>query len=132
MACFGHDLDQWMEETIKTIEKYTDRPIVIRKKLSRRERGTTDTMEMALEQDVHCLVTFNSIAATEALLNGKPAFTLGPNAAHSLSLQDLSRIEKPYIPTTEELEAWAAHLAYCQFTEAEMRDGTAWRILNDH
>ena len=132
MAYFGHDLDQWMEETIKTIEKYTDRPIVIRKKLSRRERGTTDTMEMALEQDVHCLVTFNSIAATEALLNGKPAFTLGPNAAHSLSLQDLSRIEKPYIPTTEELEAWAAHLAYCQFTEAEMRDGTAWRILNDH
>lgn len=132
MSCFGQDLDQWMEETIKTIEQYTDRPIVIRKKLSRRERGTTDTMEMALEQDVHCLVTFNSIAATEALLYGKPAFTLGPNAAHSLSLQDLSLIEKPYIPTVDELEAWAAHLAYCQFTELEMRDGTAWKILNDH
>lgn len=132
MSCFGLDLDVWMEETIATIKSYTDRPIVIRKKLSRRERGTTDTMEMALSQDVHCLVTFNSIAATEALLFGKPAFTLGPNAAHALSLQDLSQIEKPYIPTAEELEAWAAHLAYCQFTESEMRDGTAWRILNDH
>lgn len=130
MSCFGVDLDQWMEETINTIKKYTDRPIVIRKKLSRRERTSSDTMEMALEQDVHCLVTYNSIAATEALLNGKPAFTLGPNAAHSLSLQDLSLIEKPYIPTADELEAWAAHLAYCQFTEAEMKDGTAWRILS--
>lgn len=132
MSCFGLELDQWMEETIKTIESYTDRPIVIRKKLSRRERTSSDTMEMALEQDVHCLVTYNSIAATEALLHGKPAFTLGPNAAHALSLQDLSLIETPHIPTAEELEAWAAHLAYCQFTEVEMKDGTAWRILNDH
>jgi len=132
MSCFGLELDQWMEDTINTIKKHTDRPIVIRKKLSRRERSTTDTMEMALSQDVHCLVTYNSIAATEALLNGKPAFALGPNAAYSLCHSDLSLIEKPHIPTVEELEAWAAHLAYCQFTELEMRDGTAWRILNDH
>lgn len=132
MACFGLDLETWMEETIATIKKYTDRPIIIRKKLSRRERSTTDTIEMALRDNVHCLVTYNSIAATEALLNGKPAFTLGPNAAHTLSLSDLSQIEKPYIPDPDELVAWAAHLAYCQFTELEMRDGTAWRILNDH
>lgn len=132
MSCFGLDLDQWMEETIATIKKYTDRPIVVRKKLSRRERSTTDTIEMALKDNVHCLVTYNSIAASEALLNGKPAFTLGPNAAHSLCLSDLSKIESPYIPDPDELVAWAAHLAYCQFTELEMRDGTAWRILNDH
>lgn len=132
MSCFGLDLDQWMMETINTIKQYTDRPIIIRKKLSRRERSTTDTIEMALKDDVHCLVTYNSIAASEALLNGKPAFTLGPNAAHSLSLSDLSKIETPYIPTADEIVAWAAHLAYCQFTELEMRDGTAWRILNDH
>jgi hypothetical protein len=44
----------------------------------------------------------------------------------------LADIEKPYIPTLDEIEEWASHLAYCQFTEAEMRDGTAWRILNEH
>jgi hypothetical protein len=32
----------------------------------------------------------------------------------------------------DEVEEWAAHLAYCQFTEYDMRNGTAWRILNDH
>ena len=88
-------------------------------------------MAMALSQDVHCLVTFNSIAATEALLLGKPAITLGPNAAQPLCSQSLVDIENPYIPTAEEVEAWAAHLSYAQFTEAEMRDGTAYRILNE-
>ena len=131
MSCFDLDLDQWMAETITTIKKYTDRPIVIRLKGSRRDRTSTDTMAMALSQDVHCLVTFNSIAATEALLLGKPAITLGPNAAQPLCSQSLVDIENPYIPTAEEVEAWAAHLSYAQFTEAEMRDGTAYRILNE-
>jgi hypothetical protein len=131
MACFGLDLDQWMEETVSTIKQYSDRPIIIRLKGSRRDRTSTDTMEMALSQDIHCLVTFNSIAATEALLLGKPAITLGPNAAQPLCKQDLSQIERPYIPTADEVEAWAAHLAYAQFSENEMKDGTAWRILSE-
>jgi hypothetical protein len=89
-------------------------------------------MAHALEQDIHCLVTFSSIAAGEALLCGKPAITLGPNAAGMLCSQQLEEIENPRIPTLDEVEAWTRHIAYCQFTEPEMRDGTAWRILNDH
>lgn len=131
MSCFGLDLDQWMEETIAGIKKFSDRPIVIRLKGSRRDRTANDTMEMALSQDVHCLVTYNSIAATEALLLGKPAITLGPNAAQPLCKRSLAYVESPYVPPTDELEAWAAHLAYAQFSEAEMKDGTAWRILNE-
>ena len=131
MVFYNLDLDKWIEDTVQTIKKYSDRPIKIRLKKGRSERVTTDTMEMALSQDIHCLVTFNSIAATEALLLGKPAFTLGPNAAQSLCLQDLSKIEKPYMPTIDEVSQWAAHLSYCQFTELEMRNGTAWKILND-
>ncbi len=131
MKFFDLDLQTWILETVDTIKKYTDRPIIIREKQARSVRVTTDTMEMALANNVHCLVTFNSIAATEALLSGKPAFTLGPNAAQSLCSSDLSKIEKPFIPHLDEVEEWAAHLAYCQFTELEMMDGTAWRILNE-
>jgi arsenate reductase-like glutaredoxin family protein len=130
MSCFGLDLDSWLAETIATIKQYTNRPIVIREKAGRSTR-VTDTIEMALARNVHCLVTFNSIAASEALLYGKPAFTLGPNAAQSLCKQDLAQIENPFIPTEDELMAWAAHLAYCQFTEIEMANGTAWKILNE-
>jgi lipopolysaccharide biosynthesis glycosyltransferase len=131
MKFFDLDLDQWMEETLTTLKSYTDRPIITRLKQSRSVRQNDDTLAMALSQDVHCLVTFNSIAATEALLLGKPAITLGPNAAQNLCKQSLSEIETPYVPTLDEVEEWAAHLAYSQFTEEEMRSGYAWAILNE-
>jgi hypothetical protein len=124
-------LEEWLANVQAEIKQYSDRPIVIRTKQSRSIRVNDDTMEMALSQDVHCLVTFSSIAAGEALLLGKPAITLGPNAAGPLCSHSISAIENPHIPTLDEVGAWARHLAYCQFTELEMRDGTAWRILNN-
>lgn len=131
LACYDIDLNDWITKTVDMIKLYTDRPIVIREKASRAARVSTDTIEMALERDVHCLVTFSSIAATEAVLLGKPAIVLGPNAAAPMCSQDLREIENPFVPTLDEVEAWAANLAYCQFTEAEMRNGTAWAILGE-
>ena len=128
---YNISLDDWLANTQEEIKKYTDRPIVVRTKQGRSARVNDDTIEMALDQDVHCLVTFSSIAAGEALLHGKPAITLGPNAAAPLCSQNLAAIENPRRPSIEEVEAWARHMAYCQFTEVEMRDGTAWRILNN-
>ena len=125
------NLEQWLEETKAGIGAYTDREVVVRLKQGRSVRQSTDTMQMALADDIFCLVTFSSIAAGEALLCGKPAITLGPNAAGPLCSHSLSEIDNPKIPTLDEVEAWARHLSYCQFTEPEMRDGTAWRILND-
>lgn len=126
------DLEQWMNQTIAILKQHTDREIVVRLKQGRSVRQTTDTIQMALQQDIWCLVTYSSIAAGEALLCGKPAITLGANAAGMLCSQRLEEIENPRIPTLEEVEAWTRHIAYCQFTEPEMRDGTAWSILNDH
>jgi hypothetical protein len=126
------NLDTWLESVQAEINAHTDREVVVRRKQSRSVRVNQDTMEMALSDDIHCLITFSSIAATEALLFGKPAITLGPNAAQSLCSRSVSAIENLNIPTMDEVEEWAAHLAYCQFTEQDMRNGTAWRILNDH
>ena len=125
------DLETWLANVQEEIKKYTSRPIVIRTKQGRSTRVNDDTMEMALDRDVHCLVTFSSIAAGEALLHGKPAITLGPNAAGPLCSNFISEIENPRRPSLDEVEAWARHIAYCQFTEIEMRDGTAWDILNN-
>ena len=126
------DIDQskWIADTIAEIKKYTDRPIVIREKRPRTERLREDTMEQALDDDVHCLVTYNSVSAVEAVMLGKPAITLGPNAAGVVCSNSLSEIENPYIPSYDERDAWLRHLSYCQFTFTEMSDGTAWRILN--
>ena len=131
LMCYDIDLDKWMEDTISMLKVYTDREIVVRSKQSRSVRQSSDTMEMALEKDIHCLVTFSSIAAVEAVMFGKPAIVLGPSAAAPVCSTNLADIENPKIPTLDEVEEWAAHLAYCQFTEAEMRNGTAWKILQD-
>jgi hypothetical protein len=125
------DLETWLTQTLAEIGAHTDREVVIRRKQGRSTRINDDTIEMALSQDVYCLITYSSIAAGEAILFGKPAITLGPNAAAAVCSTSISEIESIKRPSLDEIRAWARHLAYCQFTEAEMRDGTAWRILND-
>ena len=129
---YNINLEEWLARTQADIRKHTDREIVVRLKQSRSVRQNTDTIQMALDDDVFCLVTFSSIAAVEALLHGKPAITLGPNAAAPLCSHNVSEIENPFVPDLDQVRALIRHLSYCQFTEAEMRDGTAWRILNDH
>ena len=126
------DIDQptWLAQTMAELQRYTDRPIEIRLKRNREERMKTDTMESALADDVHCLITYNSVAAVEAVMLGKPAICLGPNAAAVVSSTDLSEVENLKFSTDDEREAWLRHLSYSQFTFAEMADGTAWRILN--
>lgn len=130
MKFYGEDLDKWMDKTLKEIKSYTDRDIIVRAKPTRHERVTNDTIWQAME-GAHCLVTYNSIAATEALLYGIPAIALAPNAASVLCNTRISQIEHLTIPTKEEVTAFAAHLSYCQFTSFELRTGLAWDILNE-
>jgi hypothetical protein len=125
------DLETWLSQTLAEIGAHTDREVVIRRKQGRSTRINDDTIEMALSQDIYCLVTYSSIAAGEAILFGKPAITLGPNAAAAVCSTSIADIETIKRPNLDEIAAWARHIAYCQFTEVEMRDGTAWRILND-
>jgi hypothetical protein len=123
--------EQWIEDTVAEIKKHSDRPIEIRLKRPRGERLQENTMEEELADDVHCLVTYNSVAAVEAVMLGKPAFVLGPNAARAVSNLDLSSLETPWFPGNDERDAWLRHLSYSQFTFAEMSNGYAWRILNE-
>lgn len=121
----------WTDKLVAQIKTLTDRPIEIRMKPIRSERISTKTIQDALQDDVHCLVTYNSIAATEALMEGKPAITLGPNAAQLVCETSLENIETPRIPTEDEMRQFLTHLSYSQFTQPEMEDGTAWRILQE-
>lgn len=129
---YGIDKEQWVKETVETIQQHTDRPVVVRERAKLRiDRIATDTLERALDDDVFALVTFNSVAAAESVFHGIPVFTMAPcNAASPVGLQDLSRIEEPYYPDSDKLFAWGCHLAYGQFSYNEMKDGSVWRILN--
>lgn len=125
------DPETWVKNTVAELKKYTDRPIEIRMKPVRADRISTNTIEEALQNDVHCLITYNSIAALEALVNGKPAIALGPNCATTLCNTSLADIEKLNKPSEDRMTALMAHLSYCQFTRQEMMNGYAWNIVNE-
>jgi hypothetical protein len=122
--------EAWIESTVAELKNYTDRPIEVRYKRPRGIRMKEDTIEEALAGDIHCLITYNSVAACEAIILGKPAITLGPNAAGVLCRHNLGDIENLLIPTDEQRYAWLRHLSYSQFTFAEIANGYAWEILN--
>jgi hypothetical protein len=128
---YGIDQAQWLTDTINEIKKHTDRPIVIRERNPNRQARVANDLESNLK-DVFALVTYNSIAATESVLAGVPVFTLAPsNAALPVSNTDLTKIDSPWFPDTDQVHEWACHLAYGQFHNDELKNGTAKRILDE-
>lgn len=129
---YNIDRDIWVKETVAEIQKYTDREIIIRDKGLRRERLRDNSVPAQLVRDkIHCLVTYNSIAATEAISSGVPAIALAPGAADSLCTNTISSIENPYYADEEKVLKWQNWLSYCQYTTAELRSGFALEIIKD-
>lgn len=128
---YGHSREQWIEQTINTLKAHTDREIVIRDKAGRGER-TNDTIYDALNKDVWALVTYNSIAAVEAVQSGIPAFSMAPTAASTVSSNDLSLIEYPPRVDEELVQRWLWSLSYGQFSLTELLTGEAWRLVQEN
>lgn len=129
---YGIDRDRWVAETVAEIKKHTDRPIIIRDKGLRRERlGDNSVPAQLIRDNVHCLVTYNSIAATEAISTGVPAIALAPGAADELCTKKISDIETPYYPDEEKVHAWQNWLAYCNYETKELENGTALGIIEE-
>lgn len=129
---YNQDPEIWKAQTITEIKKYTNREIVIREKASRTDRTQKKTIYEALDDDIFCMVTYQSIAAVESVAYGIPVFTLAPSAARQLSLGDLSKIETPYYPDEELVHKWCCSLAYGQFTLEEMLYGQAWHMVQEN
>ena len=126
---YGIDREAWLRDTIDALRQHTDRDIFVRERDPNRRRRVSNDLVSALD-DVWAVVTFNSLAATESVMNGVPAFVLAPtNAAHPVANQDLARIENPFWPDPDLVQLWCQHLAYGQFHNDELKDGTARSIL---
>lgn len=128
---FNYNVDQWVAETYEKIKKITDREIVVRyKPKSRFVRTQKNTFLNAINNNVHCLVTFNSITAIEAVINGCPAITLGPNAASYLSENKIDNIENPYYPDNDKIRNHLLYLTACQFKKEEFLSDYAMETVN--
>ena len=132
-ACRYYDIDcdAWINETTEKIKTYSNLPIEIRVKGSRSERNHGYSIYEAFDTGVYATVSFNSIASLESVLYGIPAFVSVPCAASPLASTDLSTLKNPYRPTAETIAKQCRTLAYGQFREEEILNGTAWKIINE-
>lgn len=114
----GLPLD-WSKRMAEYLKVRTDRPIVIRHKES--SRSLQDELKNA-----HCLVAHGSIAAVEAVVMGCPVFVDRESAAAPMGRIGFDDIENPVYPDRYK---WLCSLAYNQWNERELCDGTLFRML---
>ena len=129
MKHMDFDQEHYINFISKEIRKYTDKKIIVRQKPNRKERTLNGkTLSSQLKKDkVHCLVAYNSIAAFEAIQEGYPAITLGPNCANFLAKTELNDIEKPYFADDDKIREHSLYLSACQFNIEEFRNGYAMK-----
>ena len=119
-ALFG--LGDWEAETLARLKACTDRPVRVSRK--------PDPVPLSIRlRDCHCVVTWTSNVAVEAICAGVPAVcafwsAAGPVAGNLDELE--AYIERPLKP---EREAWAESLAWGQFNLDEIRSGFARAVI---
>lgn len=128
---YGNNRQQWIDSTVATLREHSDREIVIREKAGRGER-TNDTIYDALDQDIWAVVTYNSIAAVEAIQYGIPAFCSAPTAASMVATADLTQIETPVKHDESVIYKWLSCIAYSQYSLDEILTGQAWQLVQEN
>ena len=123
--------DEYIDFVTKEIRKYTDKRIIVRQKPNRDERTKRgqNLKDQLIKDKIHCLVAFNSIAAFEAIQDGYPAITLGPNAASFLSEKEIKNVDNPYFADDDKIREHSLYLSACQFEMDEFKNGYAIRQI---
>lgn len=126
---------EWEARTVEALRRITDRPIVYRPKPSWPDAtpiegtefsGPNTTVEQAL-RNCWAVVTLHSNVAVDALLAGVPVVVSeGVCTGFSGSLDTIERALTP-----DGREQLMADIAYCQWSVAEMVDGTCWRSIRE-
>jgi hypothetical protein len=111
----------WVEYVTGQLRKETARPIIVRSKKDKRSFAQDLS-------DAWLVVVDSSAAAVEALLAGVPVIVTDRNSVAAGFSTPFEEIERPHYKLGR--ESWAARLADSQWTLEELKNGTAWRMLN--
>ena len=132
---WGLEFEEWERATADKLRQHSNRPIVYRPKANSLQAKPIPGTIMERDKGknvnlggVHCVVTHHSNIGCDAMLQGVPVFTRY-GAALPLAASDsrLDLLECPII--SFERDQWAANLAYCQWSKAEMASGACWRNI---
>lgn len=126
-------LDGWYRETAAALKaagwdvRFRPHPVALEKRVGGDVPGVPTiggTLDEALA-GAGVVVTFNSNTAVDAVLAGVPAITVDEGSmAWPVTGHEISDVLRP------DRGAWAARLAWCQYSDAEMRSGECWAAVN--
>jgi hypothetical protein len=127
-ACYyGLNLKTLKKDILCNIQKHTDREIVFRekdpggKKAKAKQRMRTHQFWKCLELgDVHCTVTWGSVASVESVLYGIPSIPLNPCAASHVCSDTLADIENPTFPSDGARSSWLEWLSRESISRSEI------------
>ena len=123
----GKNRAEWVKNTIDELRKYTDRPIEIRSKIY---GNVTEELFKQSLIDIHAVIVYSSVSGAQAAIHGVPCFATEKCASLAFGTSDLSKIENPIKPDNR--FEMACVMANNQWTLNEIRNGTAWRELNEN
>lgn len=142
----GLSTKQFFHQTVASIRKVTDRPIILRPhpraadkaeddygkgvtyQIPKRSGGYDDfDFEQALSK-AYGVISYNSNPGLQSVLNGVPVWTHESSLAFSMASGNLNDIgERRFL----DREKWAWNLAWKEFTVEEIKDGLPWKRLRD-
>ncbi len=140
-------MEQWIEQQINEIRKYTTRPILVRPhprnnigfpkdkfsnvkvRQPKRDFSTYDDTDFkATLERTWAVVNHSSNPAMEAVINGIPVFVSEDSLCHDVGNISLSDINTPAMPARQK---WANQLAYTEWFEDEIRQGIPWKRIKN-
>jgi hypothetical protein len=136
----------WVDQQIKEIRKYTQRPILVRPhprnpfelkkeypavRLVRPMKNPTtydDTDFKKTLKSTWAIINHSSNPAMEAVFNGIPVFVSESSLCYDVGNHIITDIEQPAMPNRQQ---WANKLAYTEWTTEEIKDGVPWKRIRE-
>ena len=138
-------MSNWLLDTVKTIQKHTDRPIVFRphprcplpdiekelknvyRQVPNKLAGTYDDFDMKFD-NIHATISYSSNPGVHSIINGVPAFVGTASLAYDASnnIDFLHDIEQPLMPDRQQ---WLNDYAHTEYTLEEISQGIPLKHL---
>ena len=141
----GFSSIDWMNLTIASIRKYSNRPIVVRahpgdKKIKSILKINHKNVSLSTKENLvddlrgaWATVVYNSSPSVASIIEGVPAFLTDSVPQHSQSFDvantDISNIENPVMPNRQD---WIEKLSMCHWNFDELKSGEAWQFFKKY
>ena len=127
---FGTTAEAWKNNVAQQLSESSDLPVEYRPKdPDRKSRDTVYDLLRSSPGEYYCVISDCSAAAVEAVWAGVPIITLQQHISVPVARTSISDINNLY---RGPIGDWLCALSYSQFTNRELKNGTALAIMEKY